>query len=193
MMLLQTKQNHISSISKVSSSQKGFTLIETLVAVFILALSITALLNVVGSSIFTSGYIKNKAIATGLAVEGVELVRNIQDSLLLAGGYGEDSPINVILGDIGGLQYCFSLSGTCFIDPLTLDVSACQDGECPNLRLSSNGYYNYTEGEETQFVRSIRINQTGPDSAHVVVRVGWLQGQTEREVLYETDIFLWIQ
>lgn len=177
----------------ISQTQKGFTLIETLVAVFIVSMSITALLSVVGQNIFTAGYLKNKAIATGLAVEGVELVRNIQDSILLSSDYGE-SPISVVLGDLDGFALCSSFEGLCFIDPISLAIASCQNQECPKLLLSGEGYYNYYSGQETNFTRSIEIDfLDAQDSGTVTVRVEWLQGQTLREVSYQTDIFLWIR
>ncbi len=61
-------------------SQKGQTLIETLAAVFILVMGITA---VVGLSLFaysSSTNITKQIIATGLAREGVEAVKNMRDT-----------------------------------------------------------------------------------------------------------------
>jgi type II secretory pathway pseudopilin PulG len=175
-----------------ASFKKGFTIVEALVAIFILVISVTALMGVVSQSIFTSGYIKNKAVAISLAQEGIELVRNIQDSILLSSDYG-NSPFQVVLGDINGLYPCIFLEGVCTIDAVSLEIDSCPNGVCPPLRVSDTGYFNYTFGDESNFTRSIEVVPTGQDSGRVTSRVEWLQGSTLREVVYEEDLFLWIQ
>jgi prepilin-type N-terminal cleavage/methylation domain-containing protein len=182
---------------KKNSTQykKGFTLVETLVATMILAVSITALVNVVAQNVFTSGYIKNKFVAISLAQEGIELVRNIQDNALLAGQSGSTS--ETFTGTI--FPSCYGVS--CYIDAAqeTLNPVIC-NGSCPPLQISPNGYFNYSLGDSDnslneRFTRTIQIfpnaNSEIP-SAHVTVTVEWLQGNALRNVSYETDIFLWI-
>jgi len=194
---------------KKESSQfkKGFTLVETLVATIILAISITALMNVVARGVFNSGYVKNKAIAISLAQEGVELVRNIQDSSLLAGVGAGSQTSEVFTGTL--FSSCYGID--CYIDATQspLNPQTCTGGNdiddidslCPVLRISPDGYFNYTTGDsnnplDARFVRTISVIQnTNSDipSARVEVKVEWLQGGAVRSVVYETDIFLWIQ
>src|SRR3990170_1749725 len=71
-----------------TSGSRGFTLIETLVALVIFTTSITVLISVTGSGVANTNYAKNKFIASYLAQEGVEMVRNIRDNAWLdpAGG-----------------------------------------------------------------------------------------------------------
>lgn len=178
---------HVSKKARLQGT-RGFTLVEALVATSILAVAVTALLNIVAQNVFVSNYVKNKATAISLAQEGVELVRNIQDATLLT----TDSPEQFIQNAFGD---CTVGSGLCTIDPLTLQISQCPE-ECPPLRVSSNGYFNYVSGDTSNifdevFTRSIAVNQL-LDSGSVVVRVSWQQGQTERSVEYETYIFPWI-
>lgn len=180
---------------KITQYKKGFTLVETLVATMILAVSITALVSVVAQSVFTSGYIKNRVAAISLAQEGIELVRNIQDNALLAGQGGDTS--ETFTGTI--FSSCYGVP--CYIDAAQniLNPVVC-NGSCPPLQISPNGYFNYSLGDpdnslNERFTRTIQIfpnsNSTIP-SAHVTVTVEWLQGETVRNVSYETDIFLWI-
>lgn len=179
-------------------NKKGFTLIEALVAIFILSVSITSLLTVVTQSVFNSIYIKNKAVAISLAQEGVELVRNIQDSALLETEY---PTFNAFIVD--NLRDCspFSISGVslCTIEPVSLNINSCANSGsdilalCSPLYLSEDGYFNYnTNGELTPFTRSIKVVNTGTKSGLVTVDVSWMQGNFLRKVSYKMDLFLWI-
>lgn len=182
----------------IQMNKKGFTLIEALVAIFILSVSITSLLTVVTQSVFNSIYIKNKAVAISLAQEGVELVRNIQDSALLETEY---PTFNAFIVD--NLRDCspFSISGVslCTIEPVSLNINSCANSGsdvlalCSPLYLSEDGYFNYnTNGELTPFTRSIKVVNTGTKSGLVTVDVSWMQGNFLRKVSYKMDLFLWI-
>lgn len=69
--------------------QKGFTLVETLVAVSIFSISILGLLVVLTQGIADTGYAKKKMMAGYLAQEGIEYVRNMRDTSVL---YNATSP-----------------------------------------------------------------------------------------------------
>ena len=194
----------IASQQNILKYKKGFTLIESLVAIFILTISVTALLGVVSQSVFNSSYAKNKVVAVSLAQEGIELVRNIQDTKLLQATQGQYPDFETFIQM--EFQPCSTTGGLCTIDPETLNISPCpSDGnngpECSLLYLD-NGYYNYdsTNGTPTVFRRSISITSTpfsilnqDENSGRVVVTVSWIQGSVPREVSYDMELFMWIQ
>lgn len=62
---------------------KGFTLVETLVAIAIFTSSIIALMAVLANGISDTNYAKKKMTATYLAQEGIEYVRNMRDTSVL--------------------------------------------------------------------------------------------------------------
>jgi Tfp pilus assembly protein PilV len=62
---------------------KGFTLVETLVAVSIFSMSILGLLSILASGISNTNYAKKKIMAGYLAQEGIEYVRNMRDTSVL--------------------------------------------------------------------------------------------------------------
>ncbi len=62
---------------------KGFTLVEMLVAVSIFSISILAVMSVLASGISSTNYAKRKIAATYLAQEGIECIRNTRDSYVL--------------------------------------------------------------------------------------------------------------
>jgi prepilin-type N-terminal cleavage/methylation domain-containing protein len=64
----------------VLSPSKGFTLVETLVAIAIFTMSILGLMSVMAQGISDTTYAKQKIIATYLAQEGIEYVRNMRDT-----------------------------------------------------------------------------------------------------------------
>ena len=63
-----------------SDSQKGQTLIETVVAVFIMIMGIVSALGLAIYSLNASSNISKQIIAVGLAREGVEVVKNMRDT-----------------------------------------------------------------------------------------------------------------
>lgn len=66
-------------------SQRGQTLIETMVAVFIMVMGITAALGLANYSLNASTSIRKQIIAMGLAREGLEAVKNMRDTNWLQG------------------------------------------------------------------------------------------------------------
>src|SRR3989344_5252969 len=62
---------------------KAFTLVETLVAISIFTVSLLGIMSVLASGISSTNYAKQKMIASYLAQEGIEYVRNIRDTNVL--------------------------------------------------------------------------------------------------------------
>lgn len=75
--------------SKKNKLNKGFTLLETLVAVAIFTVSILALLSILSSGISSTNYAKRKIAATYLAQQGVEYIRNQRDNYIIS---NQDDP-----------------------------------------------------------------------------------------------------
>jgi len=72
------------------NNNKGFTLVETLVAVSIFTVSILGLISVLASGISDIGYAKKKIAATYLAQEGIEYTRNFRDNSVIFNINGVD-------------------------------------------------------------------------------------------------------
>jgi prepilin-type N-terminal cleavage/methylation domain-containing protein len=120
---------------------KGFSLIEVLLSVFIITVAVLGLYNGVSYSFNSIEKAKNKLIATYLAEEGIELVKNIRDINF--------STENTEWND--GFSAC---ENGCRIDM----NDTIEDG--PNLPLNiSNGFYSYEAGEPTIFSREITIEE----------------------------------
>jgi len=66
-------------------NNKGFTIIESLIAIAILTVSITGATSIVQTSLQNAANVKLKGQAVGLAVEGAEYVQNLYDQSVAAG------------------------------------------------------------------------------------------------------------
>lgn len=64
-------------------SKKGFTLLETLVAISILLIAVVGPMSIIGRSLPQSAYARDHAIAVNLAQEGIEAIRQKRDSNML--------------------------------------------------------------------------------------------------------------
>lgn len=88
---------------KFNKPDKGFTLIETLIALLIFSLSVVAVMIVMGNGVSSTIYAKQKMTAELLAQEGIEYVRNERDTSVLfsTGGAQEgwDNFINSFTGN----------------------------------------------------------------------------------------------
>ncbi len=71
---------HKFKVSKYGDSRLGQTLIETLVAIFILVMGVTASVGLAIFAFNSSTAVTKQIIATGLAREGLESVKNMRDT-----------------------------------------------------------------------------------------------------------------
>ena len=134
---------------------KGFSSIEVLLSVFIITVAVLGLYNGVSYSFNSIEKAKNKLIATYLAEEGIELVKNIRDINF--------STENTEWND--GFSDC---ENGCRIDMYGI----IEDN--PGLPLNiSNGFYNYEEGEPTIFSRKIIIKEEDTDKIKVSSKVSY--------------------
>jgi Tfp pilus assembly protein PilV len=125
---------HISEFNKES----GFTLVETLVSVFVLTVSISAMLNLGASSFFSVRYSRNDIVGNNLVQEAVEYIRNTRDTAYLTGSVGATAwKTNV-------LATCTTSDG-CMIDPynrstqVSQHVLSCPASGCEPLYFFDGG------------------------------------------------------
>ncbi|NQU82779.1 MAG: type II secretion system protein [Parcubacteria group bacterium] len=146
--------------------QKGFTIVELLVAITVMAVSIVAVYGLIPASIKISVTNTNKYIATQLAREGIEIVRNIRDSNWL-----EQMESSTALWD-EGLTNCVLGCEVNYTTPSIQDPVLPAYGVGRYLRIDANGFYNYTVGTVTKFKRKVAITVTG-DGLRTIVTVTW--------------------
>lgn len=161
----------------------GFTLLETMVAVAVLAMVIIGPLELATRSIGYAKISQNQIIASYLAQEAIEFITNKRDSNM-------KTPGGKILD---GLKPTCT-SQNCYIDIFSGNITACR-GICPYIRYGNvAGYdgYNYSSGEETIFIRVIRITELQTSiEARVEVSVNWEDRSGEKSFTLEKSIFKW--
>ena len=162
----------------------GFTLLEVMTAVFVVTVGLIGVFIVIQNLSTYTAYSKDRLVASYLAQEGMEIIRNIRDTNWLEPEIEPENP-NPWDEDIwdGGLSAC---SSGCEVDYTTstflnLDLSYSNQ----YLKIDSNGFYSYNPGTETKFKRKIIISAPGTSDCPVnncllvKVSVSWSKGKVE--------------
>ena len=164
---------------KIKNRNRGFSLLETTVAVAILVAAVIGPLTLASSSIKASSQAKNNLVAAGLAQEGVELMRNFR--------------ANNIFNDFSwtaGMDSCFSAAG-CQIDAAILEIDAC-GASCSNLNFGQNsGLYSYGAGSPTIFIRTINIETVSANEIKINVSISWQEKFGQQKFELEEHLLNW--
>lgn len=154
---------------------RGFTLIETLVALTVILAVLTGPVALITRGIIDFSFSKNKIIAINLAQEGVELVRLIRENNVICDTLNgptktknwDDNPSPGPSLGSGGAQYALDVTQTEIIgcaptgNPMDVPITTLKTniGSCDitHLKLDAGGVYNYITGNDTPFVRCVRV------------------------------------
>ncbi len=143
-------------LNNYPKNQKGFTLAELLITIFVFTVGILGIYLVVQNSYATINYARNRLIAIYLAQEGIEIVRNIRDTNWLEeANWDEGLP----QGTNFGVQY-------------NRNFLLANYGNIP-LKIDNNGFYNYDTGQTTEFKRKINITKLDDHTLNITVEVEW--------------------
>ena len=200
------------TLSKTKVS--GFTLVETLVAISIFSVSILSLMSVLANGIANTSYAKEKMIATYLAQEGIEYMRNLRDTHMLyddsSGNSNGWQKFNDQLTGPLGIPSCNATndsSHSCYFDDQSVDytnptkpienitITPCGTA-CPELLYkSSTGRYNYdSSGTPSGYTRKIQMTHIpGSDETKIFSTVFWTQGSGSHSVTLSETLFNWIE
>ena len=180
----------------------GFTLVETLVAVAIITLAMVGPFEAVQNALTASYIARDQAIATNLAQEGIEYVRNVRDSNYL---YKLRNPgsnrtwlyrfdgTNAI-GGSGGVT-CITANG-CMVDPTQDTTVVCPSGVCRPLNISSSYIYNQSAASgtniATSFVRKVTLTTVSAYEKRVTVLVTWKTRSTTYSLTVTETLYNWL-
>jgi len=189
LLICNKQESYVSSgytLSHRKEKLRGFTLLETLVAISILTIAITATFSAVQSGLSSSIESRDQINAFFLAQEAVEYIRNIRDTNSLN---GQDWLTGISLNSTDD---CF-FGNSCIIDatkdPIT-DINALQrcSGACPYVRQDQNSshstyamYGHDATWTQSPFQRIVQIQSvSGPTAAItevlIVVTINWRKG-----------------
>jgi prepilin-type N-terminal cleavage/methylation domain-containing protein len=168
------------------SNKKGFTLVETLVAITILMIAIAGPLTVATKAFTASLDARNQTIATSLAQETMEYLNNIKDN---SGDFINLFPGNCPSDTDGNRCY---VNSNLTIIPSNLTISQCSQGSqdlCGELYKDDSLGYNYSgTGSKTPFSRYYYITTFGGDPKQVLVNVvvKWNNGSVTNNVTLQS-------
>ena len=159
------------STTFVRKSGAGFTIIEMVISIFILSVAVIALFGTFSIMVILSSEAEDRLIATYLAQEGIEIIRNIRDNNWLASAADSEG----VAWD-QGLGACYSAAG-CEVDyrATGFGVNPAYPWQDRFLKTSSDKYfYGYDSGTETKFKRKITIDETiAPHILKIKADVFW--------------------
>ncbi len=161
---------------------RGFTLIESLVAIGILSLSILATFTAVQGGLQGSVTAKDQITAFYLAQEAMEYIKNVRDENALNSVSGNTR--NWLYGLASQASEPCYFGKTCIIDsahpapqPAVSNPLPCSGSfnSCENLRQDPvSGLYGYTPTWAlTSFKREIQFTSISSSEVRVTIRVGW--------------------
>jgi type II secretory pathway pseudopilin PulG len=107
-------------ISPTSSSSRGFTLIETFVAITILMITVLGPMTLLSKALQESRYIKDEITATFLAQEGTEIIIYGRNSFLNLSDLAKDYSCNLMFNKDSGYN-CKEGSLTIFEREIVID------------------------------------------------------------------------
>lgn len=173
---------------QVSSSMqdKGFTILETTVAIFILVVALVAAISAFYRITIVTSSISSRLTAAYLAQEGIEIIRNIRDTNWLKDSDWES-----------GFDVCKSING-CEADYTT----GTGEGEpafrnydgIATLNIDNDNFYSYkTTGTitPTKFKRQIKVTTLNEYTLNVSVLVEWEDRGEEYNFRAEEQLYNW--
>lgn len=194
MNFIQKMKNKPSS-AKAMAGDAGFTLIETLVAIFILTLTLGGLLTLAANGYYSVRYSRNQIVANNLIQESLEYVHNNRDTAIQQGMSWSQWIENFDVSTSGTIlnspmrQGCYTSDG-CIVDPYSTvnQVRACNSA-CEFTTFYSSGLYGYTSSSyplsasvgtpaTTTYTRKITMQLQGTDQLIVTSTVTWMNGNT---------------
>lgn len=157
-------------------NQKGFTLLELTVAIFVIMVGIIGALSALQRATSATFVSSSKLTAAYLAQEGIEIVRNLRDTNWIAD-----------LSWDNGIICCFAPPCDCEADYNDKYLNLYQENHY--LRIG-NDFYNYDSGKETKFKRKITISKE-PDILKISVQVFWRERGKDFQLTAQENIYDW--
>ena len=173
-------------------SQSGFSLLELIVAVFILTVGILGVQALIRENLVLVFHSKNRLTAAYLAQEGIEIVRNIRDTNWVR---LRAHPALLIHWD-DEIFCCPRLSCDCEADYNDLRLELWQGRP---LNLDDKGFYSYdVTNNPTNFKRKITVTSRPAtphqlqDQLQVTVEVEWTERGRSYSIVVLGNLYNWV-
>lgn len=165
-------------------STKGFTLVETLIAITVLLTAVVGPLTIASRGLISASFARDQVSAFYLAQEAIEIIRNKRDNNALSGFLW-----------LSGLEDCIGKS--CIVDGTT-DIDDQSTIEpcaipCPVLREDTeSGLYGYNSlWTPSRFTRTVYMTEISPTEANISVTISWSNGPLSKTFTVSENILDW--
>jgi len=178
------------------NTYRGFTLVETLVAVAVLMIAIAGPLVIASKGLSAALFARDQMIASFLAQESMEVVKNTRDNYIKNGGGVAGEWIRWAQGTPGCIRPDSNSINACDASALSNVIQSCAiDSEQCRVYLSTDGYTTdalASGAKLTLFRRYFYItpkaNSGGNIDALVTVVVSWNQGTIPNELRLTSEL-----
>ncbi len=163
---------------RFAEGERGFTLVETLVSLVILTVAMIPVLNLSTAAARANSALEDNLVATGLAQEGVEVIRAIRDTNWFNNRSFDTGLSDGIVGHTttANIEWNSTALGAYLITPLNLN----------------NGRYTYSGGTPSKFSRTVTITRVNVGELKVVSQVTWTdRSNNAKSISAEDHLFNW--
>ncbi|MFA5386356.1 MAG: hypothetical protein WC297_01700 [Candidatus Paceibacterota bacterium] len=163
--------------SRSKIQEGGQLLIEAAVAISIFTVGVLGMVNLLNRSLGLNVVVTSQYIGSNLAMEGVEIVKNLIDSNIMGG-----RPWNEGMANTGEYEVEYNTMSLTAYSARKIKID------------SATGLYNYSTGKDTNFTRKIQIqNICNPDCDEIKVNsiVSWKIKGGSHEINAEDHFFNW--
>jgi len=150
--------------------------LEVIIAVFVITVGLLAVLGLINFLLNSAQSSKDNLVAAELAQEGVEIVRSMRDSQDDWTAWFQSPPV-------GNWQVQYNTDNS---HPLVA-----YSGSNYLKYDSASGLYQYSVGENTQFLRKVTISKISDNQAKVSVDISWKFKGSDRHFILEDRLWRW--
>ena len=174
---------------RLQKNKNAFTLLEVMIAIFVIVVGIVGTISLIQQTISFIALSSSRLVASYLAQEGIEIVRNIRDGNWLETRTAPNPWDEGLTDCSGGCTADYKHSyGPNQLDP-TLPAYSNQF-----LNIDVDGFYSYATGSPTKFKRKITIISdfdAGAPRLKVSVLVEWQQIGKTQQVTAQEYLYNW--
>ncbi len=198
-------------MKNIRHNQQGQSLLELLIALFILVSTLTATIALIVTSINAGRESRNKLIGTSLAREGIELVRNIRDSNWLDDtgpvwdeglndGAGDDTTAIPVIDGTSAFGLDFSKNDFTAITYDSATDAYYQGDAAPGANsqfyriMNINAICRASNGDETIISANSPSNDCSGDDEvglRIVSEVRWPSQTSSKKIILEDRLYNW--
>lgn len=175
-------------MSKFKTNNRGFSILESMVAITILLIAVVGPLSTIGNSLAQIYIARDQMVAINLAQEGIEAVRQIRDSNMITGWNGETKDwFEGIYTDTPRNFYTLDVYAN---NPSVVECTACTDSTGSVIKIDSEGREVMVGGTDTKFSRVIHVVHVSTNEVSITSKVYWTtSGGTPKDITVTESLF----